>query len=162
MEQWDIQRSGGTCAGTGRQLEPGEEYYATLIDEQDSFERKDFSVEYWQEHRPEVFSYWKTMVPLPSEKKKLFVDNDVLINLFERLADEKEPVRVNFRFVLALILMRKRLLKYEDSYRKDGGEIWKMRFVRETHIHEVVNPHLEEEQIEQVSRELSTILQGDL
>jgi len=162
MEQWNIQRSGGTCAGTGRELAPGEEYYAALVDEQDSFERKDFSLEYWQEHRPEVFSYWKTVVPVPSAKKKLFVDDGVLINLFERLADEKEPVRINFRFVLALILMRKRLLKYEDSQRQDSVEIWKMRFVRDTNIHDVINPHLEEDQIEQVSQELSGILQGEL
>jgi hypothetical protein len=162
MEQWEVEKCAGFCVGTGRKLEPGEEYYAALIDKQSHFERQDYSREFWQEHHPEVFSYWKTKIPLPNQKKKLFVDDGVLINLFERLGQEEEPMKVNFRFVLALILMRKRLLKYEDSYRRDITEIWKMRFVRETQIHEVVNPQLDDEQIQQVSQELSTILQGEL
>ena len=162
MEQWQVQRSAGTCAGTGRQLEPGEEYYAALIDQQTGFERRDYCSEYWNQHQPEVFSFWKTTIPLPSQKKKLFVDDGVLINLFERLTDEDDPVKINFRFVLALILMRKRLLKYEDSFTNDTKETWKMRFVRETNIHQVINPQLNEEQIQQVSQELSSILQGEL
>jgi hypothetical protein len=162
MEQWAVQRSSGVCAGTGKELKPGEEYYAVLIDNQTTFERLDYSIEYWQEHQPEVYSYWKTQIPLPNEKKKMFVDDGVLINFFERLVQEKEQIKVNFRFVLALILMRKRLLKYEDSFRRDDQEIWKMRFVREKEIHEVVNPQLDDEQIEQVSQELSGILRGGL
>ena len=162
MEQWQVQRSSGKCNGTDKELAPGEEYYAALIDNESCFERRDYSVEYWQEHKPAVYSYWKTQVPLPNQKKKMFVDDGVLINFFERLGDETEPLKVNFRYVLALILMRKRILKYEDSYRKEDRQIWKMRFVRESQIHEVVNPQLDDEQIEQVSRELSSILQGEL
>jgi len=162
MEQWQIERSEGKCAGTGRVLEPGEAYYAALIDSESGFERHDYSCDYWEQHRPEVFSFWKTQIPLPTQKKKLFVDDGVLVNLFERLADEKEPIKINFRFVLALILMRKRLLKYEDTRRENGQEIWKMRFVREKEIHPVINPNLGDEQIEQVSQELSAILQGEL
>ena len=162
MEQWEVQRSAGRCAGTDRQLQPGEEYYAALIDQKTCFERCDYSVEFWQQHQPKVFSFWKTQVPKPNQKKKIFVDDAVLINLFERLADETEPLKINFRFVIALILMRKRILKYEDSRRENDNEIWKMRFVRETQLHEVTNPNLNEEQIQQVSQELSTILQGEL
>lgn len=162
MEQWEVKKSEGRCTGTGRQLEPGEEYYAALIDKSSFFERCDYSLDYWLEKKPEVFSYWKTRIPLPNQKKNIFVDDAVLINLFERLADQQEQLKINFRFVLALILMRKKLLKYEDSRQEEQKEIWKMRFVRETQIHEVINPNLNEEQIQQVSQELSTILQGEL
>ena len=162
MEQWQVQRSNGICAGTGKELKPGEEFYAALIDKKTGFERLDYSCEYWQENQPEVYSFWKTHIALPNQKKKLFVDDGVLINFFERLEGENEKIKINFRFVLALILMRKRLLKYEDSSREGKSEIWRMRFVRETKIHKVVNPQLDDEQIEQVSLELNSILQGEL
>jgi len=162
MEQWEVKRSEGICGGTGRPLEPGEEYYAALIDKSSYFERCDYSLDYWQEKKPDVFSYWKTRIPLPNQKKSMFVDDAVLINLFERLAEQSEQIKINFRFVLALILMRKKILKYEDSRQEEQNEIWKMRFVKETQIHEVINPNLNEEQIQQVSQELSTILQGEL
>ena len=161
MEQWEVQRSNGQCEGTGKKLEPGEEYYAALVDNVSSFERYDYCLEYWQEQQPKVFSYWKTRMPLPNQKKKMFVDDSVLINLFERLDDQKEPLKINFRFVLALILMRKKILKYEDSKKEGETEIWEMRFVRDTKIHEVTNPNLDEEKIQEVSQELSTILQGE-
>jgi len=162
MEQWQVQRTTGVCAGSGRPLNPGEEYYAALIDKNNAFERVDYSAEFWQTQSPPVYSFWKTRVPLPNQKKKLFVDDDVLRNFFERLESETDSLKVNFRFVLALILMRKRILKYEDTRRENNREIWKMRFVREEKIHDVVNPHLDEEQIQKVSQEISAILQGEL
>ncbi len=161
MEQWKVERTAGVCAGSGQPLEPGQEYYAALIDTPTGFERKDFSIEYWDQNKPEVYSFWKTIIPQPNEKKKLFVDDSVLINFFERLAQETDQLKVNFRFVLALILMRKRKLKYEDTLRQDNKEIWVMRFVRETDTHKVENPQLNDEQIEQVSQELSAILHGE-
>lgn len=162
MEQWEVQRGAGVCAGSGRKLEPGEEYIAVLVDKGDRFERQDYSLAFWEQQRPEVFSFWKTRIPEPNQKKKLFVDDGVLINFFERLGQETEPLKVHFRFVLALILLRKKLLKYVDTRREDGREIWRMRLGKEDEVHEVVNPHLTDEQIQEVSGELSAILQGEL
>ncbi len=161
MEQWQVQRSSGKCIGTENNLQPGEEYYAALIEAEEGFERRDYSVSFWEENSPEVFCYWKTRIPIKEEKKKLMVDDAVLTNIFERLEKEEEKTKINFRFVLALILMRKRKLKYEDSIRKEGKEIWQMKLVKDTRIHKVVNPQLNAEQIEKVSQELSTILNGD-
>jgi hypothetical protein len=162
MEQWEVQRSQGQCHGTGEPLQPGQEYYAALIDLTDTFERRDYSCDYWDQQLPQVFSYWKTHAPLPNQKKKLFVDNDLLINLFERLADETELVKINFRFVLTLILMRKRLIKYLDSRQEDQEEIWNVQLVRDKQDFSVVNPQLDDSQIEEVSKQLSTILQGEV
>lgn len=162
IEQWDIQKSQGRCAGTDRKLEPGEEYVAALIDSKTSFERRDYSVEYWNSSQPKVFSYWKTRIPEPTQKKKLLVDDHVLINFFERLADEQDELKLRFRFVLTLILMRKRLIKYEQSIKELDKEIWQVRLMSDKSLHQVVNPQLEDDQIEQVSQELSVILQGGL
>ena len=124
IQKWDIQRTEGRCTGSERKLEPGEEFYAALIDKQSCFERADYSVEYWNEHHPEVYSFWKTTFPEANEKKRLFVDDSVLFNFFERLEKEEEPLKINFRFVLGLILVRKRMLKYEQTRRDGERVIW--------------------------------------
>lgn len=162
MEQWEIQRPLGRCAGTDTPFEPGQEFYAALVEIDGSFQRRDYSVEFWNEHHPQVFSYWKTHLPEPNQKKKLFVDDSVLVNFFERLAEETDPLKMNFRFVLALILMRKRILKYEATVRGSGQEVWQMRQTGSKQIHDVINPQLNEEQIQQVSNEISAILQGEV
>ena len=127
----------------------------------------------------EIFSYWKTSVPEAQQKKKLLVDDSVLMDVFARMEGRNEAADIRFRFVLALILMRKRLLKYEGTQaQQDAGgagsgvvagdgaarpEIWRMiprGATGESPLPEVqvINPHLTAEQIAEVSQQLSAIL----
>lgn len=163
MGEWEIDKPLGQCYGTGRQIEAGEEYYGALVEGEEGLKRQDFCADFWDEHKPEVFCYWKTKLPHPDEKKKLFVDDDMLMAFFERLADASEQEKINFRFVLALVLMRKRRLKYDSSKTEDGKEIWRLRIAGgDKEFVELVNPHLDEEQIEQLSSQIGQILQVDL
>ncbi len=116
-----------------------------------------------------MFSFWKTIVPESEKKPKVFVDDSVLIDLFNRLADRDELMDLRFRFVLALLLMRKRLLKYESTtalpeqlHSKFGHlnpvpEVWNMTQRGGVAV-VVLNPHLTAEQIGEVSQQLSGIL----
>ena len=162
MSEWDINKPLGQCFGTGVKIEPGEEYFGALVKTEEGLQRRDFCADYWQREKPEVFCYWKTKLPQPGQKKQLFVDDQMLMAFFERLEKETEPEKLNFRFVLALILMRKRILKYDDTRMDDGREIWRLRIVGDRHIAEVVNPHLDEEQVEELSSQIGEILQADL
>jgi hypothetical protein len=88
----------------------------------------------------------------------MFVDDAILTELFERLGDATEEPKLNFRFVLGLILMRKRIVTYEGTQVVDGKEVWSMKLRgRDTPL-ELVNPHLGEEQVAEVSRQLTEIL----
>ena len=91
----------------------------------------------------------------------MFVDDDMLMAFFERLADEDDQEKINFRFVLTLVLMRKRLLKYDSSRLVDSKEIWTLKVTGQGRDVEVVNPHLTEDQIEQLSTQMGQILQVD-
>lgn len=212
---YDIERPTGTCAFTGRQLEPGERYVATLVEidpEQEGqtqketgkpgstlpFKRLDVCMEAWEQgNRPDrLFSHWVSTVPQPTEKKKIFVDDAVLMNLLIRLGDTEEPQRLAFRFVLALILMRKKLLRYDRTERRpkpapapvgaEGSgehneqpaepvmeEYWvvtpKLDITKgplgkwnEEEQFEVLNPQLDETQIQQVTEQLGEILEAEL
>jgi hypothetical protein len=162
MEEWSISKTQGRCFGTGREIRPGEEYFSALVETVQGLQRRDFCVEYWQESKPEVFCFWKTRQSRPDEKKKMFIDDDMLMAFFDRLADETEPERVNFRFVLALILMRKRKFKYDSSKSEDGKETWRLRVVGEDRFVDVADPHLNQQQIEQLTSQIGQILQADL
>jgi hypothetical protein len=162
MDEWEINKPLGQCYGTERKIESGEEYFAALVETAEGLQRRDFCADYWESQKPDVFCYWKTRLPEPGQKKQLFVDDQMLMAFFERLEKETEPEKINFRFVLALILMRKRILKYDDTRTEDGHEIWRLRIVGEKQIVEVINPHLDEEQIEQLSSQIGEILQTDL
>ena len=140
----------------------GEEYFAALVETENGLQRRDFSAEYWNTEKPQVYCYWKTKLPHPDQKKQVFVDDDMLVSFFERLANETDREKINFRFALMLILMRKRRLKY-DSSRKDADvELWRLKVAGEDRFVEVINPHLDDEQIAALSSQLGQILQVDL
>ncbi|HBG26954.1 MAG: hypothetical protein A2Y10_12305 [Planctomycetes bacterium GWF2_41_51] len=159
MAEWEIHKPLGTCSGSGKKIEPEEEYVATLVETPEGMQRKDYSIEYWSENKPEVYCYWKSVLPKPDQKKKLFIDDAMLMAFFERLATETDQEKLNFRFVLALVLMRKRLLKYDSSKTDNGCEIWILKVSGKDQIEQVINPHLTEDKIEQLSEQLGQILQ---
>jgi hypothetical protein len=162
MSEWEITKPLGQCYGTERKIESGEEYFAALVETDEGLQRRDFCAEYWESQKPDVFCYWKTKLPEPGQKKQLFVDDQMLMAFFERLEKETEQEKINFRFVLALILMRKRILKYDETKNVDDKEIWCLRVIGDKQIVEVINPHLDEKQIDQLSSQIGEILQADL
>ncbi len=162
MSDWEIKKPLGQCSGTEKEIEPGQEFYAALVETTEGLQRRDFCAEYWEENQPEVFCYWKSKLPDPDEKKQIFVNDEMLMAFFERLEKESEQDKINFRFVIMLVLMRKRKLKYDSTKTEDGKELWRLRVVGSDQYVEVVNPHLNEEQIEQLSSQIGEILQVEL
>lgn len=166
-----VGRATGVCASSGVVLQPGDECIATLCerDEDDGFDRIDYCTSEWESgSRPErLFSYWRTIVPASDAKEKILVDDTVLMDLFERLGEDTREQRIAFRFILALILMRKRLLRYvrRGDVVEGQNEIWFMRVKGSDpdspHI-EVINPQLSEEDIRELSDQLTEVLQGEI
>ena len=162
MDEWEIDKPVGNCFGTGRKIDYGEEYYGALVETEQGLVRRDYCADYFQSQKPQVFCFWKTKLPQPGQKKAQFIDDDMLMAFFNRLEQETEQEKINFRFVLALILMRKRRLKYDSSDVQGDTETWRLRITGDKEFVTVVNPHLDEVQIEQLSSQIGEILQTDL
>lgn len=162
MDEWEIDKPLGQCYGTSRKIEPGEEYIGALVETDQGLQRRDFSADYWNNEKPDAFCYWKTKLPHADQKKHIFVDDEMLMAFFERLEKETEQEKINFRFVLALVLMRKRRLKYDSSRTEDSKETWQLRITGEKELVEVINPNLDQQQIEQLTSQIGEILQTDL
>src|SRR5947209_12016136 len=143
---YEVGRPHGRCVVCGEPIAPDDKFMAALRETPAGFERIDCMLACWERFdRTGVVAFWKTTMPRAEARKKLFVDDEVLCGLFERLAETQEPSKLNFRFVLGLILMRKRLLVYETSRKtEDGKEIWSMRFRGREDKLDMLNPQLTE------------------
>ncbi|MEM1098121.1 MAG: hypothetical protein AAGH92_04965 [Planctomycetota bacterium] len=188
---YEVQKPSGYCLATGRSLEPGEDCFSALIDVPENerepndalgMKRVDISIDAWKQgFRPTgIFSFWRTTVPDPEAKKKTFVDDPMLMNLLVRLADETDPDRLALRYVVALILMRKKLLRYDGIDREEAEsddatprEFWRMtpkadvskgHFGKwdESQALRVLDPKLDAEGIERVTGQLGEVLEADL
>jgi hypothetical protein len=168
-KDFKIARPLGQCCKCRADIPPGDPIIAVARLGEDEILREDYHPGCWVEPTDpaaaefrDVLGVWKTKVPQPEEKKRLLVDNNILMNFFERLAGAEDETRINFRYVLTLILMRKKLLAYEGmTRREDGTELWKMRVRGQNTMHEVVDPKLDEDRIAEVSASLGDIMEGD-
>lgn len=160
MSDYEISRSSGKCAACGRALEVGDVFYTVVLSEGEAFIRQDIGAECWQEPPAGALCHFRTRVPEREKKRKVLVDDAVLVDFFRRLSESDEAGKERFRFVLSLILLRKRLLKYEQTTRESGREYWHMRLISDKSQHRIVNPGLVESQIEGLTVELGAILEG--
>jgi hypothetical protein len=160
---YSIARAEGKCHVCSRVIAPGEKFSAALRETPVMLERLDICTECRGGFdKAGLLGFWQTTMHPPTVKKAMFVDDDVLCELFARLAEVEEPAKVNFRFVLGLILMRKRRIVYEST-RHDGEiEKWSVRFKGKEELMDLINPRLNEEQVGEVSSQLGEILNGDL
>ncbi len=158
MTDYQIQPNSRRCAVTGRELQPGERFFSALIDESNQFVRKDFSPEAWQGPPAGAFSFWTGRVSTATDKLKPRFDDDLLEDCFQRLEGQTEPGRINFRYVVALLLMRRRRFRFETSVVEDGVERMTLRCLRTDQKHEVVNPQLSDDEMTQVQDEVFNVL----
>ncbi len=136
---------------------------ASLRETPEGFERIDISLTRWNDFdRRDVLAFWQTVMPHAEQKKKVFVDDAVLCELFDRLGAATEANKLNFRFVLGLILMRKRLLAYEGTRHEEGRDIWSVRHKGRDEKFDLIDPKLDEQQMMDVSRQLSEILNEEI
>ena len=163
-KDYDITKTDGACCVCQKNLAPGQEFVATVREEDEQFQRADYCLDCWQDQPDEgVLGTWRCHVPMPTEKRKLFVDDDLLMSFFERLAEADSDAKIAFRYVLALVLMRKKLLIYGHSDRQDDGtEVWHMRFRGSDQDHSVIDPKMDQQKIAEVSSQLGQILEAEL
>ena len=166
---WDIGRPAEQCIATGATINPGDEFIAALVEQKDeSLHRLDYTLDAWADApRPDgLYAFWKAVRPHPNEKKQLLIDASTITEIFDQLADATEPGRVAFRFVLALILTRKRILAHLGQKDAHGDEPARMlvRFRgsdKELPPIEVIDPDLDAETIMQLSEQIRAVMALD-
>jgi hypothetical protein len=158
-------RPQGKCSVCSRNIAEGEKFTAAVRESAAGLERIDLDAACWEAFdKSPLLAYWRMTMPSAHgpAKPRVFVDDTVLCDLFDRLADTPadEPAKINFRFVLGLVLMRKRLLAYESTHVEGGREFWTVRLKGRDQLIDLHNPRLDEEQVAQVSEQLGQILSG--
>jgi hypothetical protein len=183
---YEIGRPGNRCAVSGRDLEVGEAFVGALLDvpETDDLARVDICPEAWIASRgPEthvvevhetqdgedvkvrrrVFAYWHGVIPESNKKTDPLIGADSLMGIFDSLEGSDEARRIAFRYVLTLLLVRKRLLVLEGQRPADGDEPAVLLVRRKAdgpdgEVVEVVDPGLDESSIVEVTEQLQSVL----
>jgi hypothetical protein len=118
---FDVAHCSRRCAASGRTLAPGEVYVSTLHLEDGTPVRRDFAADKWQGAGDEVIAWWRSCVPENDASRPKLAPSEVLLNLFAELA--AQPTELEFRYVLGLLLLRRKLVRLEQHRRDEEGEL---------------------------------------
>ena len=163
-ETWHIARRTRTCAATGSPIEPGQPFFSALVEADDDFRRLDYAVDVWPTvAKDEFFSYWKNKPADVGASQAPKVDFERLLAFFDSLEGAEEPGKRLFRYVLALVLGRRRLLRLDDMSRTAEGDrliVYDRRGGGRTL--EILSPEATREELQTVQEKLNQLFELDL
>jgi len=164
-ESWHIRARARTCAATERPFEDGEKIVTALFPDPESsgYLRKDFCLEAWNARSDEEksFSFWKAVyqAPVAGEKPDAF-KKESPEDLLRRLVEEEEDHTENVRYILAVMLERRKVLRETDTQRTPGGilRVYEHRKLGDVFI--VKDPDIPLDQVEKVQDEVFQLLES--
>lgn len=162
MSDWKIRRVEASCTACERTFEEGEAHFSILLVGADGLARQDQCAVCFEARDaggPEELVWWRTRRRL-EEKKALIVDFDAVEALFLALEGREEGRLRELRFLLCLLLMRKRRVKLARVVRRDGDEVMLVRRPRRQEELSVSVFDLTPERAEELRAELERIFEG--
>lgn len=154
-----VQPSTRVCAATGRPLQAGERVYSVLADEGGVFVRRDYAADAWPGPPSHAVAHWVGRVHAAHTPRKPTFNEELLLDCFHHLSGRPETDRAAFQYVVALLLMRRKRLKFEDAKTlPDGRSVLVLRDAKGGARHEVLDPRLTDDQAEAVQAEVCGLL----
>lgn len=131
--------------------------------------RIDWSASAWDAgSRPDgLVCFWRGTAPNPGERRRILLDDHTLLEMVERLEGEAEPRRVAYRWILALVLLRRKVLKLdrvERSAEEPPMERWLLRAKgspEEAAPLSLVNPQIRDEELRELADQLGELVHGE-
>ena len=109
LGEYKVGRCTRVCHSQSRPLREGEWYYSVVLESDEEFVRQDYSAESWTGPPENAIGWWKNRMPMSDEKKLVLAPPEVLIDMLRQM--EAVPSRAKSRYLLALMLMRRKLVR---------------------------------------------------
>lgn len=110
---YPVRRPTRRCAATDREFAPGEPVVSVLVDDGTDLVRRDYSASSWSKPPEGAIGWWRAHLPASGGASP--APREVLLGLLDEWADRPEEAPA--RYVLALLLVRRRVLRPQaDSF----------------------------------------------
>jgi hypothetical protein len=158
--EWAIQSRGDRCEETGHEFVDGEFFYTLLFHDKDGYRRQDMCEAAWKARNENIqpFSFWRTKFVPPAPPAPETVTKETAEDLLRSYMAESDDTHATARYLLAVMLERKRLLKNVASETKDGVRTLVYEHVKTGEVFVLPDPQLRLDQLEAVQLEVAALL----
>lgn len=159
--RYELGRPGRKCFASGRDLRAGDEFYSVLLETVTGWERREYALEHWPGPPADAVGVWRGRVPAEDARPAAPapLTTEALLAWFDRLALAADEQQQRLRYVLTLLLLRRKALKLQDVDRTEAGEFLIVKRTRGASTDRVLDPRLSEERIQAVEQELNRLLE---
>lgn len=109
---YQVRRSAKRCSVSGREFDRGESFFSCLKEELNEITRVDFAAEHWKGPPHEAIGWWRTRLAKSGSAPAL-APSEVLLGLMQQWGADTQWA--THRYLLGLLLVRRRLLRVEPS-----------------------------------------------
>jgi hypothetical protein len=160
-QEWSIQTRTDRCARTGELFQEGDHFYTLLFHDKEGFRREDVSEAAWRERNDNIqpFSFWRSKFELPPPPAPEAIGKQTAEDLLRFYMESGSAQHTNARYILALMLERKRLLKQIEARETENGQsalVYEHTKTGEVFV--VIDPHLQLAQLASVQDEVAALL----
>ena len=165
-ENWNIRSRAHACAHTAQPFVDKEVFMTVLMEDAKSGElvRRDFSLAGWAEVEPTLgssFSVWRSEYEVvKAEGRAEIAEKESAEALLRRLCEEDSILTENTRYILAVMLERKKLLKQTGTRETEDATFLLYEHTKSGEVYIIRDPELKLAQIEEVQTEVSRLLGG--
>jgi hypothetical protein len=153
----EIPRPSRTCSISRREFRPNESFFSVLTGEHESFDRADIAGEHWSGPPQECFGWWKSTVKHVADNASQQVSGETLQSLFEKLSEL--PDEADTFYVLTLLLLRRKLLRYEkEATDEQGGRVLEVYAFHSDAIYQVPVAMPSHERLETIQQQLAILM----
>jgi hypothetical protein len=161
--EWTIQSRADRCAATDVEFSDGVYFYTLLFDEKDGFRREDISEAAFQQRpadAPAPFSFWKSKYEVAPPPPPEALGRQTAEDLLRRYMAEDSAQYANARYILALMLERKRMIKEVEVRTAENGQLVRIyEYAKTGEVFIIPDPGLKLSQLEEVQNEVAGMLQ---
>lgn len=156
MFEYEIAKQGRQCSVTGRELGAGETVYSALFSESGSLIRRDYCQEAWNDSPPHAIASWKSKIEKQVGKPKP-APSEAILEAFLALEDSYD--RADLRYLLGLLLIRRRVFRHEGIERSPSGREELVVFCAKTeHVYRIATVNPDPNRMKQMESEIGQIL----
>ena len=156
---YEVQRCTRHCAVSGREFSEGEEFYSVLVAEGSEVRRHDYALDAWPGPPEKALGFWKSRMPVrdAGAAKPKLAPGEVMLQLFTEL--EAAAEKRDMRYVLTLLMIRRRVLRLEETQRDEAGqEVLVLYSPRDENIYQVPIVMPGEARTKEIQEELAKLL----
>lgn len=163
-EPWSIKSRSHSCSVSERKFTDGESFYTAIFPDPESsgYLRKDFGKEAWEDRGTDEdppFSFWTSVYHVPVKEEEVQVTDESPEALLRRLIEEDLEHTENARYILAIMLERKKQLVEADSQPTASGIIRIYEHRKSGDVFIVKDPNIPLSEIENIQNEVSELLE---